>query len=290
MTRWSADDGLPHSQVHDIAQARDGHLWLTGWEGTSRFDGTAFVSHLLTRTSGALELRARATAIAVIIVPVQILVVVAVCLVTSAVAYLPVGLGVLGASVGAGLASAALLSVLAPYSLPESQNPFSTNTGSGSMKGLFAFVALLATLVLSLPITLAAVLIPDPAWGWALLAAGLAYGLGAVRLGTRLAGDILERMTAAGQPPADKVRVIYESPPYPSGAIGYVYNLTPELRDGIRETLLNFDWAGTGLEQIYGPSGSVKFVPVSYKDDWAPVREINEAGGKIMTELEKPAA
>lgn len=42
VTRWTADDGLRHSQVHDIAQARDGHLWLTGWEGTMRFDGTAF--------------------------------------------------------------------------------------------------------------------------------------------------------------------------------------------------------------------------------------------------------
>jgi ABC-2 type transport system permease protein len=157
------------------------------------FDGTAFVSHLLTRVSGALELRARAAAIALIIVPVQILVVVAVCLVTGAVAYLPVGLGVLAASVGAGLASAALLSVLAPYSLPESQNPFATSTGSGSMKGLFAFVALLATLVLSLPMTLAAILIPAPVWGWVLLAVGLAYGLGAVRLGTWLAGDLLER-------------------------------------------------------------------------------------------------
>ena len=105
-----------------------------------------------------------------------------------------------------------------------------------------------------------------------------------------VAGDILQRMTAAGQPPDDKVRVIYESSAYPSGAIGYVYNLTPELRDGIRETLLNFSWAGTGLEKTYGPSGSVKFVPVSYKDDWQPVREINEAGAKIMAELEKPAA
>jgi phosphonate transport system substrate-binding protein len=105
-----------------------------------------------------------------------------------------------------------------------------------------------------------------------------------------VAGDILERMTAAGEPPAEKIRVIYQSPPYPSGAIGCVYNLTPELRDGIRETLQNFEWAGTGLQETYGPSGSKKFVPVSYKDDWAPVREINQAGAKIMADLEKPAA
>ena len=42
ITRWHTDDGLPHSQIHDIAQGRDGFLWLTTWEGTARFDGLEF--------------------------------------------------------------------------------------------------------------------------------------------------------------------------------------------------------------------------------------------------------
>src|SRR5690606_21539635 len=36
ITRWHTDDGLPHSQIHDIGQGRDGFLWLTTWEGTAR--------------------------------------------------------------------------------------------------------------------------------------------------------------------------------------------------------------------------------------------------------------
>ena len=42
ITRWSADDGLPHSQIHDIGQSPDGFLWVTTWEGTARFDGLTF--------------------------------------------------------------------------------------------------------------------------------------------------------------------------------------------------------------------------------------------------------
>src|SRR5690606_3704888 len=42
VTRWNADDGLPHGQVHAIGQDGDGFLWVATWEGTSRFDGRRF--------------------------------------------------------------------------------------------------------------------------------------------------------------------------------------------------------------------------------------------------------
>lgn len=42
ISRWSADDGLPHSQVHAISQDRDGFIWVASWEGTARFDGRRF--------------------------------------------------------------------------------------------------------------------------------------------------------------------------------------------------------------------------------------------------------
>jgi phosphonate transport system substrate-binding protein len=104
-----------------------------------------------------------------------------------------------------------------------------------------------------------------------------------------VASDILDRMTASGEVSADAFRVIYESEPYPPGVIGYAYNLKPELQEGIRETLLAFKWEGTGLEKTYGASGA-KFAPVDYKKDWAPVREINDSGSKLLARLEAPAA
>jgi phosphonate transport system substrate-binding protein len=103
-----------------------------------------------------------------------------------------------------------------------------------------------------------------------------------------VASDILERMIAAGQVQADAIRTIYESDPYPPGVVGCAYNLKPELRDGIREALANFDWKGSGLEKTYGPQGSVKFAVVSYKDDWKPVRDINSDGRQMLAKLGAP--
>jgi phosphonate transport system substrate-binding protein len=105
-----------------------------------------------------------------------------------------------------------------------------------------------------------------------------------------VASDILERMIARGDVEADAIRTIYESDPYPPGVVGCAYNLKPELRDAIRETLANFEWEGTGLEKTYGPQGSVKFAIVSYKDDWKPVRDINADGRQMLAKLGAPAA
>jgi phosphonate transport system substrate-binding protein len=104
-----------------------------------------------------------------------------------------------------------------------------------------------------------------------------------------VASDILDRMIASGAVAEDAISVIYESEPYPPGVIGYAYNLTPELREGIRETLTGFKWEGTGLEKTYGASG-VKFAPVDYKKDWAPVRDINKTGNELFAKLGSPAA
>lgn len=158
------------------------------------FDGNAYAAHLLANVPGRVELRARAAAIALVAIPVQLLVVLAVTAVAGSLARLPAGFGVLLASFGSAVAASGLLSVLAPYPLPENTNPFATNSGSGSAKGIFAVVAMLATLAISLPIVVAAFTIgATPAGAWLVLLLGLAYGLGVAGLGTYIAGDVLQR-------------------------------------------------------------------------------------------------
>jgi ABC-2 type transport system permease protein len=158
------------------------------------YDGSAYAAHLLSRVRGTTELRARAAAAAVVALPAQIAVVVAVALFANQVAYLPAGLGILAASFGAALASAALLSVLAAYPMPENANPFAMNSGAGSAKGLLSVVALVATLVFCAPMVIAAYLVgSSTGWSWALLAAGVGYGIGAAWLGTYIAGDRIDR-------------------------------------------------------------------------------------------------
>jgi len=101
-----------------------------------------------------------------------------------------------------------------------------------------------------------------------------------------VASDLLDRMVGRGEIAADAIRSIYESEKFPPGAIGYAYNLMPDLREGIREVLLNFDWSGTGLEKEFGPSGAAQFVAISYKDDWGNVRRIDTALAKARQSMD----
>lgn len=39
---WDTDTGLPHNQVHTIAQTPDGYLWFGTWEGLVRFNAREF--------------------------------------------------------------------------------------------------------------------------------------------------------------------------------------------------------------------------------------------------------
>jgi len=158
------------------------------------FDGNAFGAHLLGHVPGRLELRARAAALGLVTVPVQIVVVVAVTLAAGTPSQVAPGLGMLAASFGAAVAVASVLSVLAPYPLPESTNPFALNSGGSSAKGMLAVVAMIATLAISTPVIIATWLLRDAATGqWVILVVGLAYGAAATALGTYIAGDILDR-------------------------------------------------------------------------------------------------
>jgi phosphonate transport system substrate-binding protein len=104
-----------------------------------------------------------------------------------------------------------------------------------------------------------------------------------------VASDILARMEEKKEVDAAAVVSIYKSERFPPATIGCVYNLTPELRDGIRETLLKFEWKGTGLEKQFGPEGKDKFVAVNYKDDWANTRRIDQVIAEARKSSPPPA-
>jgi len=131
----------------------------------------------------------------------------------------------------------------------------------------------------------------DYSWGWSFGHENSIKGVAEKKFkAAPVASDILERMVATGAVQPDQIKTIHESEAYPPGVLGYAYNLKPEIREAIRQTTLEFPWAGTGLEKTYGKSGGVKFVPVSYKEDWKPIREINRTGGELLAKLDRPAA
>jgi len=98
-----------------------------------------------------------------------------------------------------------------------------------------------------------------------------------------VASDILERMVDRGELEADAVRGIYESERFPPAALGYAYNLKSALRESIRKALLEFSWSGTELAAEFGGAGTTQFVLVNFKDDWEPVRRVDNAVGYRQT-------
>ena len=100
-----------------------------------------------------------------------------------------------------------------------------------------------------------------------------------------VASDVFEREASKGELKAEDFRVIYESEKFPPLAFGYAYNLAPEIRESISKALLELDWAGTTLEKEFGGDGSNKFVALSYKDNWANIRRIDQAAKEAKQDI-----
>src|SRR5262249_16879661 len=90
-----------------------------------------------------------------------------------------------------------------------------------------------------------------------------------------VANDLLKRVVVQEGIDLESFRSIYQSDSYPPACFGYVHNLKPSLAKKVREAFLTFDWKGTSLEKAYKAANQRKFVAVSYKKDWASVREVD---------------
>ncbi len=97
-----------------------------------------------------------------------------------------------------------------------------------------------------------------------------------------VASDILVKMIDRGDVSKDDYRIIYESEAFPPAVLGCAYNLPAELIEKISEALTSFEWSGTGLEKELGPMDAASFAPVSYKDDWANIRRIDDTVSEIL--------
>jgi phosphonate transport system substrate-binding protein len=99
-----------------------------------------------------------------------------------------------------------------------------------------------------------------------------------------VASDILQRMIDEGEIDADTIRIVYESERFPPATIGYVYNLTPEIRTAIRDSLVGLSIADTGLAGRFGSADSTKLVAIDYKNDWANARKIEQLVAQARTQ------
>lgn len=186
-----AGQGAVAQGVHGASMVLVGALAGLGIANQFGYDGTAYAAHVVTGVPGRVELRARVVAYSWIIAPMLVLLGVLNAVLRKDLSLVPVMIGTLFAAYGTGLACATHVSVWAAYALPENQNPFAVNTGTGMVKSLLAMGAWLAGMVLALPVLL--LVLFGGAVGAALaLPVGVAYAVGAVWLGVVTAGDVLD--------------------------------------------------------------------------------------------------
>ena len=96
-----------------------------------------------------------------------------------------------------------------------------------------------------------------------------------------IANSVKARMIARDVVKDDQLVVIYKSETFPTTGYGLAYNLTPELQEKIKEAFFSFDWEGSKLLAEFETSEppQEKFIPITFKDNWAVIRQIDAATG-----------
>jgi phosphonate transport system substrate-binding protein len=92
-----------------------------------------------------------------------------------------------------------------------------------------------------------------------------------------IANSVKARMIEREVVTEDQLVTIFQSDTFPTTGYGVVHNLSPELQEKIRDAFFSFDWAGTSLEAEFSLSGEAQFIPITFQENWAVIREIDAA-------------
>ncbi len=94
-----------------------------------------------------------------------------------------------------------------------------------------------------------------------------------------IANSVMARMLDRNVVTADQIVTIYKSETFPTTGYGVAHNLTPELQDKIKEAFATFVWEGSSLAEEFSKSGEAQFIPITFKDNWSVIRQIDAATG-----------
>jgi len=98
-----------------------------------------------------------------------------------------------------------------------------------------------------------------------------------------VANSVLGRMVSRDVVKMDQLKSIYKSQTFPTTSYGIAHNLNADLQDKIKEAFATFEWAGSSLEEEFSKSGEAQFVPITFKEEWAVIRKIDDANGVEYT-------
>ncbi len=91
-----------------------------------------------------------------------------------------------------------------------------------------------------------------------------------------IAGDVFERMHVRGTVKKDDYRVIFKSPIFPTSSFAYAHDLKPELAAKLKDCFFSFRFTPEMTKEF---NGDDRFHPITYKKDWAVVRDVAEKSG-----------
>ena len=96
-----------------------------------------------------------------------------------------------------------------------------------------------------------------------------------------VANSVMNRMIERDVVKADQIKSIYKSQTFPTTGYGYAYNLKPELMAKVKDAFFSFKWEGTALANEFNKSEppQEKFMPITFKQHWQVVRDIDKAMG-----------
>ncbi|MFW5881116.1 MAG: phosphate/phosphite/phosphonate ABC transporter substrate-binding protein [Roseicyclus sp.] len=96
-----------------------------------------------------------------------------------------------------------------------------------------------------------------------------------------IANSVMRRMIERDVVTEDQFVTVYTSQTFPTTGYGTAHNLTPELQEAIQEAFFSFEWEGSALEAEFRNSGEAQFIPITFQEDWAVIRTIDEANGVV---------
>lgn len=91
-----------------------------------------------------------------------------------------------------------------------------------------------------------------------------------------VASDVFDRMVRRGTVNAEDFRIIYRSDIFPTSSFAYAHDLHPDL---VRRIVGAFHTYRFNEEMQKAFDGADRFYPITYKKDWAVVRQIAEGTG-----------
>lgn len=93
-----------------------------------------------------------------------------------------------------------------------------------------------------------------------------------------VASDVLERLVERGAIDRKAIRVLYESPLFPTSAFAYAHDLHPDLVEKLKACFFAFHFPP---EMTAAFNGDEEFLPVRYDTEWQTVREVIAAVGAL---------